>query len=74
MQGYDTRRGFTLPPERIKKVTIDGVSGSPKYWYESFGLDYKTVKHKKDRLKCSFEDILKFFGVDLSGKVISYTD
>lgn len=78
----DTRmcKGMTLeeallsPPERIKKVTIDGVPGSPKYWYESFGLDYKTVKHKKDRLKCSFEDILKFFGVDLSGKVISYTD
>lgn len=78
----DTRmcKGMTLeqallsPPERVKKVTIDGVSGSPKYWYEQFGLVYKTVKSKKDTLKCSFEDILKHFGVDLSDKVISYTD
>lgn len=78
----DTRmcKGMTLeqallsPPERVKKVTIDGVSGSPKYWYEHYGLVYKTVKRKKDTLKCSFEYILKHFGVDLSGKVISYTD
>lgn len=73
-KGMSLEEALTSPPERVKKVTIDGVSGSPKYWYESFGLDYKKTKAKKDTLKCSFEDILKFFGVDLSGKVISYTD
>jgi len=73
-KGMSLRDALLSPPERVKKVTIDGVSGSPKYWYGEFGLDYKTVKHKKDKLKCSFEDILKHFGVDLTGKVISYTD
>lgn len=69
-KGMSLRDALLSPPERIKKVTIDGVSGSPKYWYEHYGLVYKTVKHKKDTLKCSFEDILKYFGVDLTGKVI----
>lgn len=73
-KGMTLEEALLSPPERIKKVTIDGVSGSPKYWYEYFGLDYKTTKRKKDSLKCSFEDILKHFNVDLSGKSISYTD
>lgn len=73
-KGMTLEQALLSPPERIKKVTIDGVAGSPKYWYEYFGLDYKTTKRKKDSLKCSFEDILKYFNVDLSGKSISYTD
>lgn len=73
-KGMSLRDALLSPPERIKKVTIDGVSGSPKYWYEHYGLVYKTVKRKKDTLKCSFEDILKHFGVDLTDKIISYTD
>lgn len=73
-KGMSLKDALLSPPERIKKVTINGVSGSPKYWYEHYGLVYKTVKHKKDTLKCSFEDILKYFGVDLTDKVISYTD
>lgn len=73
-KGMSLRDALLSPPERVKKVTIDGVSGSPKYWYECFGLDYKKTKAKKDTLKCSFEDILKYFGVDLTDKVISYTD
>lgn len=74
LKGMSLEEALTSPPQRVKKVTIDGIVGSPKYWYEHFNLDYKTVKRKKDSLKCSFEDILKHFGVDLSGKVISYTD
>jgi hypothetical protein len=73
-KGMSLRDALLSPPERVKKVTINGISGSPKYWYGEFGLDYKTVKHKKDKLKCSFEDILKYFGIDLTDKVISYTD
>lgn len=73
-KGMSLRDALLSPPERVKKVTIDGVAGSPKYWYEAFGLDYKKTKAKKDTLKCSFEDILKYFGVDLTDKVISYTD
>ena len=73
-KGMSLEQALTSPPERVKKVTIDGVAGSPKYWYEYFGLDYKKTKAKKDKLKCSFEDILKHFDVDLSGKSISYTD
>lgn len=73
-KGMSLEQALLYPPERVKKVTIDGVAGSPKYWYEQFGLDYKKTKHKKGKLKCSFEDILKYFGVDLTGKVISYTD
>lgn len=74
LKGMTLEQALISPPERVKKVTIDGVSGSPKYWYEYFGLDYKKVKAKKDRLKCSFEDILKQFDVDLTGKSIRYTD
>lgn len=73
-KGMSLEDALLSPPERIKKVTIDGISGSPKYWYEHYGLVYKTVKRKKDTLKCSFEDILKYFGIDLTDKVISYTD
>lgn len=73
-KGMSLRDALLSPPERVKKVTIDGVSGSPKYWYEHFGLDYKKTKAKKDKLKCSFEDILKHFDIDLTGKSISYTD
>lgn len=73
-KGMSLRDALLSPPERVKKVTIDGVSGSPKYWYEYFGLDYKTVKRKKDTLKCSFEDILKYYNVDLSDRTICYTD
>lgn len=73
-KGMTLEQALLSPPERVKKVTIDGVAGSPKYWYEYFGLDYKTTNRKKDSLKCSFEDILKHFKVDLSGKSISYTD
>lgn len=73
-KGMSLKDALISPPERIKKVTVDGISGSPKYWYEYYGLVYKTVKRKKDTLRCSFEEILKHFGVDLTGKVISYTD
>lgn len=73
-KGMSLRDALISPSQRVKKVTIDGVAGSPKYWYEHFGLDYKTVKRKKDTLKCSFEDIMKHFGVDLTDKIISYTD
>lgn len=73
-KGMSLEQALLSPPERIKKVTIDGVAGSPKYWYEYFGLDYKKTKAKKDHMKCSFEDILSHFNVDLSGKSISYTD
>ena len=73
-KGMSLEEALLSPPQRVKKVTIDGIVGSPKYWYEHFNLDYKTVKRKKDTLKCSFEEILKHFGVDLSNKVISYTD
>lgn len=73
-KGMSLEEALLSPPERIKKVTIDGVAGSPKYWYEYFGLDYRKTKHKKDRLKCSFEQILEHCGIDLTGKSISYTD
>lgn len=73
-KGMSLRDALLSPPERVKKVTINGVSGSPKYWYGHFGLEYKTVKHRKDKLKCSFEDILKHFDIDLTGMSISYTD
>lgn len=73
-KGMSLEEALTSPPERIKKITIDGVAGSPKYWYEYFGLDYKKTKAKKDRLKCSFEEVLKQCGIDLTGKSISYTD
>jgi hypothetical protein len=73
-KGMSLRDALLSPPERVKKVTIDGISGSPKYWYEYFGLDYKKTKARKDKLKCSFEDILRHFDIDLTGKSISYTD
>lgn len=73
-KGMTLRDALLSPPERIKKVTINGISGSPKYWYEHYGLDYKKVKRKKGSMKCSFEEVLKYFNVDVSNKTFSYTD
>lgn len=73
-KGMSLEEALLSPPERVKKVTIDGVTGSPKYWYEYFGLDYKKTKRKKDFLKCSFEEILEYFNINLTGKSIKYTD
>lgn len=73
-KGFTLEEALTSPPQRVNKVVINGISGSPKYWYEYYGLDYKKTKSKKDKLKCSFEEILEVCGVDTTSLQISYTD
>ncbi len=55
------------------KVTINGIAKDPKSWYEHFELDYKKVKSYKDRTKCTFEEALIHFGLDISDLEITYS-
>lgn len=73
-KGFSLEKALTTPPERIKKVKINGVPNTPKYWYGYFGLDYKKTKKYKDARKLSFEETLEAFGVDVNSLVISYGD
>lgn len=72
-RGYTLEKALTEKAMRVKKVTINGVSKDPKGWYEFFGLDYKKVKSYKDRTKCTFEDALVRFGVEIDNMEIIYS-
>lgn len=72
--GMSLEEALTTPLQRVKKVNINGVSNTPKYWYESFGLPYKLTKYKKDKGKWTFEETLQNCGVDISNLSITYGD
>lgn len=71
-KGMTLEEALTTPLKRVKKVTINGSSNTPKYWYSYFGLDYSKVKHFRDRNKATFEEILVHFGVDIKDLEITY--
>lgn len=73
-KGMTLEEALTTKPLRVKKIKIDGVADTPKNWYQKFGIEYRKAKSYKDRTKCSFEEVLTYFGVDLSDKVITYGD
>lgn len=73
-KGMTLEEALTTKPLRIKKVKIDGVADTPKNWYQKFGIEYKRIKHYRDKTKASFEEALTHFGVDISDMVITYGD
>lgn len=73
------RKGMTLeeallaPRQRVKRLSINGVYNSPKYWYESFGINAKRANGWKSKGDRSFKETFEYFGVDTSDMVISLT-
>lgn len=71
------RKGMTLeeallsPRQKVKRLSINGEYNSPKYWYESFGINAKSANGWKSRGNRSFKDTLAHFGVDTSEMIIS---
>lgn len=75
-----TRKGMTLeeallaPRQRVKRLSVNGVYNSPKYWYESFGINAKRANGwKANKEGRTFRDTFEYFGVDTSEMVISLT-
>lgn len=73
-----TRKGMTLeealltPRQRVKRLSINGVYNSPKYWYESFGINAKRANGwKANKEGRTFKETFEYFGVDTSEMVIS---
>jgi len=71
------RKGMTLeealfaPRQRVKRLSINGVYNSPKYWYESFGINAKTANKYKSGNKLTFKETFEHYGVDTSEMIIS---
>ena len=72
-----TKKGMTLeealfaPRQRVKRLSVNGVYNSPKYWYESFGINARTANSWKSRGDRSFKETFEYFGVDTSEMIIS---
>ena len=54
------------PRQKVKVITINGVTKSPKLWSEEFGLKPKAVIAARGRKECSFKEVFEYFGVDTS--------
>jgi hypothetical protein len=71
------RKGMTLeealftPRQRVKRLSVNGVYNSPKYWYESFGINPKSANRYKSDKKLTFKETFEHYGVDTSDMVIS---
>lgn len=70
-KGVSLEEALTTPRKRVKRLAINGVYNSPKYWYESFGIDAKKANDYKSRNIKSFKETFDYYGVDTSGMVIS---
>lgn len=75
-----TKKGMTLeealksPRQRVKRLAINGVYNSPKYWYESFGINPKRANGwKANKEGRTFKETFEYFGVDTSNMDISLT-
>lgn len=77
LQTNMSKRGMTLeealfaPRQRVKRLSINGVYNSPKYWYESFGINPRTANSWKSRGDRTFKETFEYFGVDTSEMIIS---
>lgn len=70
-KGVSLEEALTTPRKRVKRLAINGVYNSPKYWYESFNIDPKEANSKKSKNSWSFKETFEHFGVDTSEMVIS---
>ena len=59
-------------PQRISGVYINGVKDSQRGWFKYFSLPVKSAISYRGRHKCTFEQVLQHYGVDLSTLEISY--
>lgn len=72
-----TKKGMTLeealftPRQRVKRLSVNGVYNSPKYWFENFDIDPKEANSKKSKHKWNFKETFEHFGVDTSEMIIS---
>ena len=70
-KGKSLEEALTTPRQRVKRLSINGVYNSPKYWYESFGIDPKTANGYKSKYGKTFKETFEHYGVDVSEMVIS---
>ena len=70
-KGMTPEEALTSPRQRVKRLSINGVYNSPKYWYESFGINAKTANKRKSEFRLSFKQTFEHFGVDTSDMVIT---
>jgi len=64
--GISLKEALIKQRQKVKVITINGITKSPKLWSEEFGLKPKTVIGARLRLKCSFKEVFEYFGVDTS--------
>lgn len=71
-KGLTLEQALTTPRQRVKRLGINGVYNSPKYWFESFGINAKRANgwraNKEGR---TFKDTFEYFGIDTSNMEIS---
>ena len=72
-KGMSLEEAVFAPRQRVKRLSINGTYNSPKYWYESFGINAKSANSKKSKNDWTFKETLHHFGVDTSEMVISVT-
>lgn len=71
------KKGMTLeealfaPRQRVKRMSVNGVYNSPKYWYESFGINAKRANGWKSTNNKTFKETFEHYGVDTSEMIIS---
>jgi hypothetical protein len=70
-KGMSLEEALTSPRQRVKKLSINGVYNSPKYWYENFGINAKRANGYKANNGKTFRETLEHFGIDTSEMIIS---
>lgn len=70
-KGMSLEEALFAPRQRVKRLSINGVYNSPKYWYESFGINARTANSWKSKGDRSFKNTFEHFGVDTSEMIIS---
>lgn len=70
-KGMTFEEALLVPSERVKVITINGESKSPKVWYEAFGLNARSANSCKARNKFTFKETLDYYEVDTSEMVFS---
>lgn len=71
-KGMTLEQALTTPKGKVKVVYVDGVRMSTKTFYESLGLNPKSVNNHRCRNNKTIEESLTFFGVDVSKIDLKY--
>lgn len=69
-KGMTLEQAINAPMERVKRISINGVYNTPKYWYESFGLEAKKTNSIKSKNSFTFKETFEHCGVDTSEMII----